>query len=143
MKDNLTKQTPLQTKIIKNIEVGKFYIIYDGSRTGHPGFIINKNDQENWYLVVRTESDKKGAITKRELQRQHLIDLKHPTDTSVIKSYIRSRPLMCKRKDIGSKELIGMKFHEDDISKVIEVSKKKPEFTKSFNKKQPMNPQRG
>lgn len=140
MTDTLAKQNSLQQKAIKNIEIGKFYIIYDGSKTGHPGFVINKNDQENWYLVVRTESDKKGAVTKRQLKRQHLIDLKHPTDSNVVKSYIRSRPLMCKRKDIGSKELVDMKFHEDDVSKITEVSKKDPEYTKSFNKKQPMNP---
>lgn len=133
---NLNSSQP--TKVI---EVGKFYLIHDGSKTGHPGYVIRKDDGNNCYLVVRTESDKKGAITKRDLQRQHLIDLTHPTDSNVVKSYIRSRPLMCKRKDIGSKELVGMSFHNDDMDKVTTVANKEPEYTKSFKKKQPMNPQ--
>ena len=140
MSNQTNRPTPQQTNPIKNIEVGKFYLIYDGSKTGHPGYIVRKNDEQNWYLVVRTESDKIGAISKRELQRQHLIDLVHPTDSNVIKSYIRSRPLMCKRKDIGSKELVGMSFSIDDLNKVLEVANKDPQYTKSFKKKQPMNP---
>lgn len=119
---------------IKKIEVGKFYLIFDGSKTGHPGLVIWKNDELNQYLVVRTESDKVGKISKRELERQHLIDLKHPTDANVIKSYIRTRPLLCKRKDIGSKELKGMSIHKDDIQIVEMVSKRKPQYSKSYKK---------
>ena len=118
------------------IEVGRFYLIFDGSRTGHPGLIIWKDDSANLYLVVRTESDKEGKISKRELERQHLIDLKHPTDSSVVKSYVRTKPLMCKRKDIGKKELIGMSIHPDDQSIIEAVSKRKPQYSKSFGKKQ-------
>ena len=119
----------------KTIEVGKFYLIFDGSKTGHPGFVVWKDDEANRYLVIRTESDKPGKITKRELERQHLIDLKHPTDSTVVKSYIRTRPMMCKRKDIGNKELIGMSIHPEDQILVDEVSKKQPQFSKSFKKK--------
>lgn len=121
-------------EIVRIIEVGKFYLILDGSRTGHPGLVIWKNDLENLYLVIRTESDKEGKITKRELERQHLVDLKHPTDDSVIRSYIRTKPLMCKRKDIGKKELIGMSIHPDDQCIVETISKRKPQYSKSFGK---------
>ena len=134
-KESNTTQPQDQNKhTTKVIEVGKFYLIYDGSKTGHPGFIVWKNDVENRYLVIRTESDKKGFVSKRDLKRQHLLDLKQPTDSSIVKSYIRSRPLMCKRKDIGSKELIGMSFSNEDIKIVLMVSKRKPNYTKSFKK---------
>ena len=43
---------------IKNIEVGKFYLIHGGSKTGHPGFVVWKDDNANRYLLVLTESDK-------------------------------------------------------------------------------------
>lgn len=45
---------------IKLIEVGKFYFVHDGSKTGHPGFVIWKDDDANRYLVIRTDSDKPG-----------------------------------------------------------------------------------
>lgn len=121
-------------KNIKIIEVGKFYLIHDGSKTGHPGLIISKNDIRNEYLVIRTESDKPGRITKRELKRQHLITLKHPTDNNVICSYVRTKPLLCKRKDIGSKELIGMRIHVEDQNIIDLVSRKKPQKSKSWKK---------
>ena len=123
-----------KTESIRIIEVGKFYLVFDGSRTGHPGLVIWKDDAANLYLVIRTESDKKGKISKRELERQHLIDLKHPTDSTVVKSYVRTKPLMCKRKDIGKKELIGMSIHRDDQPIIEVVSTRKPQYSKSFNK---------
>ena len=36
-------------KSIKQIDVGKFYLIHDGSRTGHPGFVVWKDDEANRY----------------------------------------------------------------------------------------------
>ena len=124
-----------KAKSIKNIEVGKFYLIHDGSQTGHPGLVVWKDDDKNLYLVIRTESDKEGKISKRELKRQHLIDLKHPTDSSVIKSYVRTKPMMCRRKDVGKKELFGMRIHPEDQHIIDLVSKRTPEYSKSFNKK--------
>ena len=120
---------------IKLIEVGKFYLIHDGSKTGHPGLVVWKDDEKNRYLVIRTESDKEGNISKRELERQHLIDLKHPTDENVIKSYVRTKPMMCKRKDIGGKELVGMSIHPDDQPIIDMVSSRKPQYSRSFKKK--------
>ena len=127
---NIPPSTP-----IKNIKVGKFYLVHDGSKTGHPGYVIWKDDSKNRYLVIRTESDKSGNVSKRDLNRQHLIDLKHPTDKNVIKSYIRTKPMLCKRKDIGSKELIDMRIHPDDMKIVLIVSKRNPQYSRSFKKK--------
>lgn len=118
----------------KNIEVGKFYLIHDGSKTGHPGFVVWKDDEANRYLVIRTDSDKLGKITKTEKHERHITKLKHPTDEKVLNSYVHNRPMMCKRKDIGSKELLGMAFHKDDMDLINKISKRKPEYTPTFNK---------
>lgn len=118
----------------KNIEVGKFYLIFDGSRTGHPGFVIWKDDEKNRYLVIITESDKFGNKSKRETDKRHLTDLDYPTESTVAKSYIKKRPMLCKRKDIGKKELVGMRFHNSDFEKVLFVSRQKPVMSPSIKK---------
>ena len=110
---------------IKNIEVGKFYLIHDGSKTGHPGFVVWKDDNANRYLLVLTESDKEGNVSKRAADKRHLTDLDHPTEDRIVKSYIKKRPMLCKRKDIGIC-LLGMKFHPNDYEKVKFVAKQIP-----------------
>ena len=117
----------------KVIEVGKFYLIHDGSKTGHPGFVVWKDDNMNRYLVVITESDKSGNISKREADKRHLTDLDYPTEDRILKSYIKKRPMLCKRKDIG-KLLFGMKFHPSDYEKVEYVSKQAPTNSPSLRK---------
>lgn len=119
---------------IKTIEIGKFYFVHDGSKTGHPGYVVWKDDLANRYLVIRTDSDKPGAITKEEKGEKHITKSKHPTEEKVINSYVHNRPMMCKRKDIGSKELAGMRFHEEDMILIGEIAKRNPEFTPTFNK---------
>ena len=116
----------MENKNSKVIEIGKFYLIHDGSKTGHPGLVVWKDDNANRYLVVLTESDKKGNVSKRESDKRHLTDLDFPTDQNVVKSYIKNRPMLCKRRDIGNKELIGMTIHESDMEKVVYVSKQNP-----------------
>ena len=119
----------------KLIEVGKFYFVHDGSKTGHPCLIIWKDDKANRYLVVRFDSDKRGDIPKTDRGIRHITKLKHCTDENVVASYIRNRPMLCKRKDFGSIDLSHMKIHPDDFDKIDAVSKKEPEFSQSFKKK--------
>lgn len=121
--------------ITKHIEVGKFYLIFDGSRTGHPGFVIWKDDEKNRYLVIRTDSDKFGDIPKKKRGEKHITLLSHPTEKKVMNSYVHNRPLMCKRKDIGSKELGGMCFHSDDMELIKKISLRNPEYTPTFKNK--------
>ena len=53
----------------KKIELGKFYFIHDGSKTGHPGLVIWKDDENNRYLVVRFDSDKYNVdFTKNNVE---------------------------------------------------------------------------
>ena len=117
----------------KKIEVGKFYLIHDGSKIGHPGFVAWKDDEANRYLVVVIESDKIGNVSKRDADKRHLTDLDFPTEEKVVKSYIKKRPMLCKRKDIG-KELMGMSFHSSDYEKVLFVSKQTPVKAPSLRK---------
>lgn len=119
---------------IKNIEVGKFYFIHDGSKTGHPGYVIWKDDLANRYLVIRTDSDKPGAITKEQKKEKHITKLKHPTDNNVINSYVHNRPMMCKRKDIGTKVFLDMVFSDEDMELINEISVKNPEYSPTFKK---------
>ena len=62
----------VENSCIKNIEIGKFYFIHDGSKTGHPGLIISKDDNANRYLVVRFDSDKFGDIPKIQRGVRHI-----------------------------------------------------------------------
>ena len=130
-----------KTNNTRTIEVGKFYLIFDGSRTGHPGFIVSKNEEKNRFLVVITESDKFGNVSKREADKRHLTDLNYPTQKNVARSYIKNRPMLCRRRDIGKKELNGMYFHKKDMEKVLYVSKQKPVLSPS-NKKTTDEPTR-
>ena len=54
-----------KNQTIKNIEVGKFYLIHDGSRTGHPGLVVWKDDEKNTddpgYLLLREMLPDGGA----------------------------------------------------------------------------------
>ena len=127
---------PNQSKPIKNIEVGKFYFIFDKSKTGHPGYVVSKNDEKNRYLVIRFDSDKPGSVTKTYKGTKHITKLKHPTDSKVKNSYARNRPFLCKRKDIG-KELPDLSLHINDMELINNISKAKPEVSSSLSKRKP------
>ena len=119
----------------KNIEVGCFYLIFDGSRTGHPGYVVSKDDNNNRYLVIRLDSDKPNETTKFERKVRHITKLKYPTSRDVVNSYIKNRPTMCKRKDIGKRPLKGLSFNPEDMKLVKEVARRNPEYSRSFKNK--------
>ena len=133
MSNSTTKIQKQQTKPTKNIEVGKFYFIHDGSATGHPGLILKANEQENRYLVVRFDSDKFGAIPKIKKGIRHITKLSTPTSDLVAASYVHNRPMLCKRKDIG-KELIDLSLSVNDIQTINNISLNVPEFAPSLRK---------
>lgn len=119
--------------ITKHIEVGKFYFIHDGSKTGHPGFIVWKDDEKNRYLVVRFDSDKYGDVPKKDRGIKHITRLSHPTNPIVMNSYVHNRPMICKRKDIGI-VLTDLILHNDDLKLIKKVSLSKPERSPSLRK---------
>lgn len=116
---------------IKNIEIGKFYFIHDDSCTGHPGFIVWKDDEKNRYLVIRTDSDKDGEVPKDQRGVRHITRLKHTIGPGIVTSYIKNRPLMCKRKDIGIL-LPDLSFHKDDVELVNKITKHEYELSRSI-----------
>ena len=120
---------------IKNIEVGKFYFIHDGSKTGHPGLVVWKDDDANRYLVVRFDSDKPGDIPKKDRGVKHITKLSHPTSVDVVNSYVRNRPMLCKRKDIGNIFPQNMNINPKDQTIIDNVSLKEPELAPSIKKK--------
>ena len=121
---------------IRNIQVGKFYLIHDKSRIGHPGYVLEKDDQNNRYLVARFDSDKADEIPKFSRGARHITQLAHPTDNKVVRSYVRNRPFLCKRKDIGI-ELKDFSINPDDLALVKSVAKNNPELSSSLTKKSP------
>ena len=120
---------------IKVIELGMFYYIHDGSKSGHPGLVVWKDDEANRYLVIRFDSDKQGDIPKIDRDIRHITKLKHTTDNNIINSYVRNRPMLCKRKDFGAIDFSNMSLHPDDIETINYISKKEPELSPSLKKK--------
>ena len=120
--------------LLKNIEVGKFYYIHDGSKTGHPGLVIWKDDNANRYLVVRFDSDKFDVeLTKEQRRIQHITKLKHPTSDTVMNSYVHNRPMICKRKDIGT-YLDKLSLSNEDMDLIEDIRNRNPELAPSFKK---------
>lgn len=58
-------------EIIKQLKEGSFYMVFEGSKDGHPGMIYWKNDQANLYLAVTTGST--------EFNNPHFEKLPDPT----------------------------------------------------------------
>lgn len=116
----------------KNIEIGKFYFVHDGSKSGHPGLVVWKDDAANRYLLVRFDSDSFDAeFTKEQRGVKHITKLKHPTSDYVMNSYVHNRPMLCKRKDIGS-ELYGLNVSEEDYEIIKLISQRNPELSRSI-----------
>lgn len=118
----------------KAIEIRKFYFVHDGSKTGHPGFVVWKDDEANRYLVVRFDSDKFGDVPKIQRGVRHITMLSHPTSPDVRNSYVHNRPMLCKRKDIGG-GLPNLSIHKGDDGTIRKVAGNAPEMSPSLRKK--------
>ena len=113
-------------KFDKKLLKGKFYTTYVGSHMGHPGMIYWKNDEKNLYLALTTDTS----------DGRHRTRLSVPTDNIVSKSYVYNRPFLGRRKDFGSKELVGMKFSKRDKKKIIRyISMQEPRYSSNLSKK--------
>ena len=107
----------MSKKIIykKQLKKGKFYIHSDG-HGGHPALVYEKNDKRNiYYVVVFTSS----PGPKR-------IKLRHSIEPIKVKvSFVHVNPSKSKRRDLGSRELKGLKIHKDDKPTIKFIEKKK------------------
>lgn len=111
----------------QNIELleGEFYNVHDGSYSGHPGRIEKADKLNDIYLSTTTGSMNKEEYSKNKTRKNH-IELKHPTDKKVYKSFINKKPFIGTRNDYGNKHYPDMKYHKDDIKTVEKIKKKKP-----------------
>jgi len=110
---------------MKILELNKFYLVHDGSRRGHPGFLAWKDDEANLYLLIKFGSS----------QSDENISLKHPISSNVLKSFVYKRPFVGKRKDIGDEMKYDMKIHNDDLWILITIPRADPKFSKTLSSK--------
>ena len=94
---------------IRNIEVGKFYLIHDGSPSGHPGYIIWKHDNFNVFLAIKFGTSPNPKSIK----------FIYPIGTGVTASFIYKKPFLGKRKDFGKKSFDDMILSENDLELVF------------------------
>lgn len=109
-----------QSPKIKNIEVGKFYFIHDGSKTGHPGLIVWKDDVKNLYIAIKfgtTKNDDNEVLSNK-------ISL-------ATTNYIYKRLFVGKRKDFGKNELCEFHITEEIRYKYAEILKNNLKYSKA------------
>ena len=109
MSNSKSKSVTEQKLPIKNIEVGKFYLIHDGSKTGHPGLIIWKNDEHNLYLVLKF-----GTTRNKDN-----VPFPYPIGVGIGQSYYYKRPFLAKRKNIRGKAFEDLRVNESDIRNIL------------------------
>ena len=116
------KQNPVS---IKKIEVGEFHIIHDGSKNGHPGYVIWKDQNGNLYLLVKIGS----SPNKNNVQLQNKLS------TNVKSHYYYKKPILAKRKDIGSSPLLFLTLTDEFLKIVENLRGVEPNETKSIKRK--------
>ncbi len=99
-------KTSMPTRII---EVGKFYLVFEGSSSGHPGYIIWKNDEHNLYLAIKfgttpNKDNKKLNCSLRQGDKEN---------------YVFSKLFLGKRKNIGKNELAEMNIAKEKLDDVL------------------------
>lgn len=109
----------------KYLEKGRFYLVHDGSKSGHPALIFWKNDNRNLYLSIKT-----GTTYNKEL-----IPIHYPTSKGIKRSYVNKKPFLGKRKDYFDKPLLDLKFNKIDRFILLKVSLNNPKYSKSLSRK--------
>ena len=75
-----------------------------------------QRDNKNLYFILIFTSSK-GPKRKR---------LKHSIEPKKVKvSFVHNEPKIAKRRELGGKELVGMKIHRDDKSLIKSIKSKK------------------
>ena len=112
-------------KKIKNIEIGKYYLIHDGSKSGHPGLIIWKDDQANLYLAIKigSTSNKNNTLLNSNLTND------------IINHYYYNKPFLGKHKDFGSKPFLDWTLTQELEKLSQKLINKAPIESKSIRRK--------
>lgn len=111
-----------QSPISKTIEVGKFYFIHDGSKSGHPGYIVWKDEERNLYIAIKFGTTKNDD---NEILHQRI-------NQSVI-NYIYKRLFVGKRKDFKKEEFRDFYFTDEIAKKYKEIRKNKFKYSKNVS----------
>lgn len=99
----------------KHLEKGRFYI-HNDRHGGHPSYLFRKRDKKNYYSVIIFTSSPGPKRTK----------LKKSIEPMKIKtSFVHNSPTIAKRRDLGSKNLVGLKISKDDKPLVKIIGNKK------------------
>lgn len=115
-----------QNQPIKNIEVGKFYFIHDGSKTGHPGFVVWKDDEKNLYLVIKfgtTSNDNNFSFGR-------------PVGDKTTMSFVYKKMFLGKRKDFDRRVLKDMHISNEEVGILLKkISMQNPTWSTNINRK--------
>ena len=92
------EKSSIREESTKVIEVGTFHQIFDGSKSGHPGYIIWKNDEHNLYLAIKfgTSSNKNNTQLNYAIRKGDKSNL------------VYTKPFLGKRKNYGKDVLNDM-----------------------------------
>lgn len=93
----------------KTIEVGKFYFIHDGSKTGHPGFVIWKDDEKNLYIAIKFGSTSNA----------HNFPFGRAVGKRANQSFVYKRGFIGKRKDYSRTTLLDMHLYKNEIKSLL------------------------
>ena len=108
----------------KHLEKGRFYI-HNDRHGGHPSYLFRKRDKKNYYLVIIFTSSPGPKRTK----------LKKSIEPMKIKtSFVHNSPTIAKRRDLGSKNLVGLKKAKmiNHLLKILAIKNDSQKPTKDF-----------
>ena len=99
----------------KHLEKGRFYI-HNDKHGGHPAFLYKKRDNKNMYFILIFSSSY-GLKRKR---------LKFSIEPKKVKvSFVHNTPSIVKRRELGSKQMVGIKINKQDKPLIKSIEKKK------------------
>ena len=110
MPDLKTPQKQLTQQPIKNLQINSFYIIHDGSPSGHPGLLIWKDDNANLYLAIKF-----GSSSNKEN-----VELKEALSKEKPKSFYYKRLFLGKRKDFSDTVLTNLTINTEELNLLLQ-----------------------
>ena len=126
MSNSTTKPQNQQSKPTKIIEVETFHQIFDGSKSGHPGYIIWKNDNHNLYLAIKF-----GTSVNKNNTELHFSIRKGDKENLV---YLRL--FLGKRKNFSKNELLDMEIAIEKLNQILsKVDFLNPTYSPDINSK--------
>lgn len=126
MSKSFLNQNSSLEKPAKVIEVGKFYQIFDGSKSGHPGYIIWKNDDHNLYLAIKFGTSK----NKNNTPMHYSIKSGDKENLIYLKAFLG------KRKNFGKNELTEMNITKEKLEEILcKVDLLNPSYSTNINSK--------